>query len=255
MNHKRQQALSLIKLNPDFTRAQHIRHIMSTMNITEANAGYYYNVYQKGNTLNEMSVTVTNVDNLVTSPIAPDERFEAFKRRVQSVLALASQMYTLDLSQVIVKYSATGKSAGIAQMKTFAGGVKQCSISFNMDLMRRDYNHVYHHTIPHEIAHIVCILRPDLGKNHDMGWKQVCIMLGGNGKRCHNIDVSHLPRKRKATPHRYNCLHRTTGAVLGTMDLTERMHKNIVSGQVRICNRTKGFIMTKGYLGVVRYPK
>jgi predicted SprT family Zn-dependent metalloprotease len=38
-------------------------------------------------------------------------------------------------------------------------------------------------TVPHEIAHFVCEVKK-IGKNHDKGWKEVCVKLGGDGKRC-----------------------------------------------------------------------
>jgi predicted SprT family Zn-dependent metalloprotease len=38
-------------------------------------------------------------------------------------------------------------------------------------------------TVPHEIAHFVCKVKK-IGKNHDKGWKEVCVKLGGDGKTC-----------------------------------------------------------------------
>jgi hypothetical protein len=43
--------------------------------------------------------------------------------------------------------------------------------------------------VAHEVAHLVCYARPDLGRKHDMGWKRVCVALGGDGKRTHSYDV------------------------------------------------------------------
>lgn len=50
-------------------------------------------------------------------------------------------------------------------------------------------------TIIHEIAHLVCYIRPDLGRNHDRGWKRVCISLGGDGKRTTDLEVQYLKQK------------------------------------------------------------
>lgn len=40
-------------------------------------------------------------------------------------------------------------------------------------------------TILHEIAHI---LAPK-GSNHNWEWRMICRSIGGNGKRCHNMEV------------------------------------------------------------------
>ena len=56
--------------------------------------------------------------------------------------------------------------------------------------------------ILHEIAHIICFINPRLGKNHDKGWKRVCLAIGGDGERCHEINLTPA-RKRYLTRHIY----------------------------------------------------
>ncbi len=63
-------------------------------------------------------------------------------------------------------------------------------MKFNYDMLSREaFDHLINDTVPHEIAHIVCFMKPALGKNHDYGWTRVCVALGGTGDRTHKEDV------------------------------------------------------------------
>lgn len=37
--------------------------------------------------------------------------------------------------------------------------------------------------VAHELAHVVCFRNPEMGDNHDAGWKAVCRDMGGDGER------------------------------------------------------------------------
>jgi predicted SprT family Zn-dependent metalloprotease len=66
----------------------------------------------------------------------------------------------------------------------------QFSLRFNCELIQGEhFDDMMSNTVPHEVAHLVCYARPELGRKHDAGWKRVCVALGGNGKRTHNYDV------------------------------------------------------------------
>lgn len=105
--------------------------------------------------------------------------------RCKEIFALAAKLYNVDLSKVHIRFDLKGRAAGQARQKY---GVY--SIRFNRHMLTNDgWDHLYNETIPHEIAHIVCYMRRELGHNHDAGWRRVCIALGGSGARCHNEEV------------------------------------------------------------------
>lgn len=109
--------------------------------------------------------------------------------RAKEILALAGKMYNLDMSKVAILLDLKGRSAGRAEGRgTIFNMVYR--IRFNRDMLTREaFNHLYNNTIPHEIAHLVCFMKPALGKGHDSGWASICESLGGNGERCHSEDV------------------------------------------------------------------
>lgn len=105
--------------------------------------------------------------------------------RCKEIFAKAKELYGVDLSVVTVSFDLRGRPAGMASRK--AG---RYYMKFNRDMLTREaFDHVYNDTVPHEIAHIVCYMKPELGANHDAGWARVCRALGGSGARTHNEDV------------------------------------------------------------------
>jgi hypothetical protein len=59
----------------------------------------------------------------------------------------------------------------------------------NHDMLLREADEMIDETLPHELAHIVCYMKPELGRNHDSGWQRVCTSLGGNGNRTHSMEA------------------------------------------------------------------
>lgn len=111
-----------------------------------------------------------------------ETRLANVKAKVESVKQLARQLYGVDLSGITVRYDVRGAVAGWA--------LKGKEVRFNVDFIADDrYDYLINYTVPHEFAHIVCDLKPQLGRKHNPGWKRVCIALGGNGKRTHSEQV------------------------------------------------------------------
>jgi predicted SprT family Zn-dependent metalloprotease len=110
--------------------------------------------------------------------------------RAKEILALAGKMYNLDMSKVGIALDLKGRAAGMAyQRGSYSSGVLY-GMRFNRDMLTRDaFEHLYNDTIPHEIAHIVCFMKPSLGRSHDSGWASICEALGGSGQRCHKEAV------------------------------------------------------------------
>lgn len=76
----------------------------------------------------------------------------------------------------IVKFFTKGSTAG------WCKGGRIIELNTTMASMSEN---IFKLTIPHEVAHMVCQLAPVYGKNHNKGWKRVCIMLGGDGERAY----------------------------------------------------------------------
>lgn len=112
---------------------------------------------------------------------------------ISAVLEQARIHYGFDVP-VTINFRNTGKTAGLATRRGFEYG-----ITLNTQMLSDEHiDNLINDTIPHEIAHLVCYFDRSLGKNHDRGWKRVCMRLGGNGNRCHSYNVQKARRSRKA---------------------------------------------------------
>lgn len=108
-----------------------------------------------------------------------------FTDAVHACLKLASDMYKVDLSpaNVEVHNDIIGKVAGWARPKRYG----KYRLRFNLEAIEKHNEEMTKDTIPHEVAHLVCFARPELGDNHDAGWKSVCRALGGDDSRTHDM--------------------------------------------------------------------
>ena len=120
------------------------------------------------------------------------QRFEEITRKTQEVLRRAEQLYGVKLEPT-VGFNLRGRVAGWAVFKTCRiTRARKYSLRFNQDLIQGPhFEDIRDSTVPHEVAHLVCYARPELGSDHDEGWRRVCLALGGTGARCHNYAVSH----------------------------------------------------------------
>ena len=119
------------------------------------------------------------------------DRFAAITERTRQVLAQAEKLYGVKIEPTIA-FNLRGRVAGWAGCKFcwMTRQATQFSLRFNSEIIQGDhFNDMMDNTVPHEVAHLVCYARPDLGRKHDAGWQRVCMALGGNGKRTHNYDV------------------------------------------------------------------
>lgn len=119
------------------------------------------------------------------------DRFKAITEKTQQVMALAEQLYGVKINPRI-SFELKGRVAGWA-------GCKFCPITrkaydftlrFNRELiLGKHFEDMLNETVAHECAHLICFSRPELGRNHDAGWRRVAQSLGCSGSRCHNYDV------------------------------------------------------------------
>jgi predicted SprT family Zn-dependent metalloprotease len=125
----------------------------------------------------------------------------AFMIELKAKIALAEELFDVDFSGVKVELNIRGnRMAGQACSGGFTrrGKYKSKRIRYNPAAIMECYNEMVTRTLGHEIAHMVCMLRPELGKGHDAGWKRVDIALGGDGSRCHTMNFgTAINRTRK----------------------------------------------------------
>lgn len=144
---------------------------------------------------------------------------EQVRAKCQQVIEAGARLYGVDLKKVIISFDLKGGVAGWAQLKHGVYKVK-----FNHDMLTRGDPEVLRDmvedTVPHEFAHIVCYMRRELGRNHDDGWRRVCIGLGGTGGRTHDNEVVY----GRGTTYEYttNRGHKVR--------LNDRRHSHIQSG-------------------------
>jgi len=99
------------------------------------------------------------------------------KERNMELFKKALELYGVDLSSTKVVYANMGKSTAGQAIKSSTGVLQ---LRFNTQVPQ---SFLDSDTIPHEVAHLVCYQRPELGKGHDAGWVAVCKALGGTGER------------------------------------------------------------------------
>lgn len=113
-------------------------------------------------------------------------------QEIQDCLALARSLFNFDV-HVNVRIENMGRGGGEARW-----GREGYTLRLNEQLLQSQYDDERRETIAHEVAHLVCYVFPALGKNHNAGWKRVCIALGGNGSRCHSLPLQKARRTRRA---------------------------------------------------------
>lgn len=104
--------------------------------------------------------------------------------KCKQVFEVAKRLYGVDMSKVGIRFDLKGRVGGMACRR---GGMYY--MRFNYDMLQRETEEMVNVVAPHEIAHIICYMKPMLGSNHDTGWQRVCKALGGSGERTHDMDV------------------------------------------------------------------
>lgn len=110
-------------------------------------------------------------------------QIEQIKQKVQQCIQTAEAKFGIKMPNVQVRFDLTGRAAGMAGMQ-----YGMFYLRFNTTHMRmggQTWEHLLNDTVPHEVAHTVCQAFPKFGRNHNDGWKRVCVALGGNGRRCY----------------------------------------------------------------------
>lgn len=141
---------------------------------------------------------------------------------------------TIKASDVIIRNDIRGQHAGQAMRRG-----KTYTLRFNPEAITNYFQEMLTDTIPHEVAHIVCFIRPDLGKNHDAGWKRVCRMLGGDDSRTHTMNLSAGKAKTE-----YDYM--VSGEIV---KLGPKRHARLQRGETTYSHRTLGKITKDMFVG------
>jgi predicted SprT family Zn-dependent metalloprotease len=154
-------------------------------------------------------------------------KMEAVRNKVKQCIESAEQIYGVKMPVVDIRFDLTGRAAGMAGWR-HGGFGRMYFLRFNvthMSLGGKSWEHLLNDTVPHEVAHTVCQAFPKFGRNHDAGWKRVCVALGGNGKRCYSVeDAPEAIAKQR--PFTYTT---STGQ---TVAVSIRIHNKIQKGSV-----------------------
>lgn len=92
-----------------------------------------------------------------------------------------------------IRYDIRGRTAGYAGWKVnrWTGEKSSYCLRFNREAISKHWDEMVQSTIPHEVAHIVCAVFPQLGgDNHNWKWAQIDRELGGTGERCHRMELT-----------------------------------------------------------------
>ena len=113
------------------------------------------------------------------------------KAKVKECMALANELYDFDLkyNELDITFKSKGQAAASAWSRGHrydAPCDRQYGLKFSTESASLDSDEMLNDTVPHEVAHLVCMYSPRYGDNHDSGWKRVCRALGGTGKRTHS---------------------------------------------------------------------
>lgn len=160
------------------------------------------------------------------------KRLSAIREKTQAVLDLARKLYGVEI-QPTVTFNLRGRAAGIAscRMCRLTRRASDFKLRFNPHFLEGNhFQDMLDNTVPHEVAHLVTYVRPDLGYKHDAGWRRICLALGGNGLRCHAYDV----------PVTNGFTYRASCGTLVTV--SKVVHNRIQMGQGRRLKKTGGRI-------------
>lgn len=130
------------------------------------------------------------VEAVATEPLEQAKR--RLIDRVDEVLQDAAQRYGLPAWDVSVHFYSKHRAAGYAKFHRFG----QMEIRLNLEAYYLDPQDMLKDTIPHEVAHLVCMMFPQHGKGHDRGWQYICRTLGGSGRRCHDLQLTPARKTR-----------------------------------------------------------
>lgn len=176
---------------------------------------------------------------------------EAVLRVVEDCFAKASELYNVDLkSKTEIRFNITAaRLLGQAQWRTcrWSGEVSKTVLRFHPTAMGQHLQHYLDTTVPHEVAHLVCALRPELGRNHNRGWANVASSLGCKQPTATNTGVNW----DLAKPGKSFAYIDSKGEM---RTVTARQHNELQRGATYTVRGTGAQIAKNGYQGTNTPP-
>lgn len=129
-----------------------------------------------------------------------------------------------------------GRNAGMAM------GANRIKVNYTLAVQNMDY--MCNNTIPHEIAHIICVYF-GWDRGHGRNWKRVAMSLGCSGDRCFDSAKTGMVPVKLRQRNRYEYVA-SCGTVVWLSDV---MHNKVTNGQQRILASTKGRISKHHFTG------
>jgi predicted SprT family Zn-dependent metalloprotease len=146
------------------------------------------------------------------------DRMNQVRTKVIELLSKYEAQTGTKFSPIPVHFDLRGAPAGQAG---YING-RTLAVRFNRDMMMNDaWDHLYRDTVPHEVAHIICMYKR-LDNGHGRAWKNICRFLGGSGETYHQETVVYARGRTFA----YTT---STGMVV---NISETRHRRIQSGQL-----------------------
>ena len=146
--------------------------------------------------------------------------FEARVQQVKDKIQSITQAYKAKhpnrfIPEFDIRFDLRGRCAGQAGRSR-----GQWLMRFNRDMMvNQSWDHLINDTVPHELAHIVCMAN-NLDRGHGYMWAMTCREMGGTGQRCHSEEVTYA----KGNTYVYTT---TTGK---TYNVSQVKHRRIQQG-------------------------
>lgn len=163
--------------------------------------------------------------------MSDNELKKQVRYKVMECLTLADEHFDFDefsenVVNVEVLFNLRGDTVGVFQFgkrKRYGKVIEifNYKLRFNLAYMRLDINEYLKNTVPHEVAHLVALHIDMNSKPHGELWKEICITLGGNGKRLNNYFSVDTIYKDKV---------KCTGCGL-VLPVSKRMYNSIASGR------------------------
>lgn len=125
--------------------------------------------------------TLTAADKIVTASM-----------KTLQVLKQAEEMFDIaglsDRTNLTfdLRGHASGQARGRNLNRRLEGTFLQIRLNESLLMTEEGWEQIINDTIQHEVAHLVCFVRRELGEGHNEGWKAVCKALGGTGERLHS---------------------------------------------------------------------
>ncbi len=144
--------------------------------------------------------------------------------RLEQCRRQAEAHYRRPIPRPRVRWDLRGAAAGQARFP--AGGASE--IRFNAQLLAENGDAFIARTVPHELAHLVVhLLHRGRARPHGAEWRAVMALFGADPRRCHDYDLSRVPRRRlRRFPYRCDCRRHQITAI---------RRNRMAAGQVYLC--------------------